>query len=143
MSLTSTFIFEGHNGRLLKLFNGTQHVPLQITQNLSRLKELKILCKVYISEDSLAHEYILSALRGYSLCKNLSQVNGCKFFGHGQLKELPLSHSIVLQNSRIHTEQSQATYFQRFGTLYSTYQYDSKYSRCNSLVVIGQQVAKI
>ncbi len=46
LSLTSTFVFEGHNGRLLKLFNGTQHVPLQITQNLARLKELKILSKV-------------------------------------------------------------------------------------------------
>ncbi len=146
LSLTSTFVFEGHNGRLLKLFNGTQHVPLQITQNLARLKELKILSKVYIAEDSMAHDYISTALRGYSLCKNMSQVNSCSFFGHGHVKELPLSHQILLQNSQIHTEQNQATYFQRFvcdGTLYTTDKYDSKYSRCNSLVTIAQAIAKI
>ncbi len=146
LSLTSTFVFEGHNGRLLKLFNGTQHVPLQITQNLARLKELKILSRVYIAEDSLAHEYVSSTLRGYSLCKNVARVSSCNFFGHGQVKELPMSQHILLQDSGIHTEQNQATYFQRFvcdGTLYSTDQYDSKYSRCNSLVTIGQQVAKI
>lgn len=114
LSLMSTFVFEGHNDRLLKLFNGSQHVPLQITQNLARLKELKILSRVYIAEDSLAHEYVSSLLRGYSLCKNMSQASSCNFFGHGQVKALPLSHLILLQNSGIHTGQKQATYFQKF-----------------------------
>ncbi len=112
----------------------------------SKTKGAKILSRVYIAEDSLAHEYVSSTLRGYSLCKNVARVSSCNFFGHGQVKELPMSQHILLQDSGIHTEQNQATYFQRFvcdGTLYSTDQYDSKYSRCNSLVTIGQQVAKI
>lgn len=38
-------------------FKGTHHVTLQIAQNLTRLKELQVLLKVYISEDSLAHMF--------------------------------------------------------------------------------------
>ncbi|KAL7834160.1 hypothetical protein AOLI_G00291200 [Acnodon oligacanthus] len=53
------FVLEGHSGR--------QHVPLLISQAVTRLKELKRLSRVCTPECSMADELVYSVLRGHSI----------------------------------------------------------------------------
>lgn len=146
LSLTSAFNFESNGGQLLKLFNGTQHLAVQVTENLTRLKELNKWSRIYVDKNSITSNFIDQALRGYPLCKKVELVEHCSLFGSSVTQELPISHQIAAEQIGIELLSTKGTYFRRLtfnGTLYTTHEYSLKYSRCNSLITVGDKVLNI
>ncbi len=74
--VTSTFTYESHNGTLLKLFHGTQGVPIQIIDNFNVWKHIPMLVSNHMQNSS--HRVKLfsdSLLDGYVTTKHAHHVN--------------------------------------------------------------------
>lgn len=71
MWATSAFVFESHNHVLLKLFNGTQYVPQQITQKFLLKNKVGLLMRSCVNEKTT-----------YTVKDTISRLTDVARFGH-------------------------------------------------------------
>ena len=137
---TSTFVFEGYNRTIGKLFHGTQKVPLQISEMFLLSKEMAMLasecidvnthlgvCKLY---KSLSGGY---AVLGHELILN----EGLKVLGKGCAVTLLPSKVIAVQDLvRVRINRSAVSYsrFVYNHQLFSGVDYIRSVRHCNSYI---------
>ncbi|XP_072145531.1 uncharacterized protein [Dermacentor andersoni] len=97
----SAYAFEGMNGQLVQLVNGTRYAGWQVVEKFYFLSHLPIIWdKCSHFEDAQSkHRLMKYFLRGYNLRKNSESTGGVVFFGKGETGNRGISYKKVLIGS--------------------------------------------
>ena len=98
---TSTFVFEGYNCALGKLFKGTQKVPLQITKTFLLMKDVWNLANECLDENDNPHIFPLynRMTKGHFYSRLDVQLTfSLRGLGKQQYSSLPPSKIVAIQN---------------------------------------------
>lgn len=110
----SAYSFEGCNGFLLKLYNGTQSVPLQIVKSFLLLKQVECIGKiVMINAHPRVKQLFDTVLDGYSTTKHARRVNGTVLFGHGCFRALDLYERDAIEQHLGYPVKDQAMFYHK------------------------------
>lgn len=139
---TSTFMFEGYNRTLGKLFQGTQKVPLQISQTFLMAKNMTVLAGRCIDENSHSGVSRLygSFSRGHvDSRQGVAMSDGLKVVGKGSSVHLLPSKVVLIQNLIQAKVDLVAVSYARFvynHQLFCSVNYIRSVRHCNSYVKI-------
>lgn len=96
----SAYGFEDSNGRLGKLFNGTQSVDLQVASKFIKIQNLKAkgIHLITDSENEVINNLVQILLGDIPKLKRHVTMNNCSFFGSGKKSLILNDEMLVLQN---------------------------------------------
>ena len=101
----SLYIFEGMNGRLLEMFNGTQRIDIQITNRFQQIQVLEALTTYladsHYEEGCEMEEFLRIEQQMLSSCvptKKITRVNNVTLIGNGKEHSLSLYESTLSAN---------------------------------------------
>lgn len=135
---TSTFSFESFNGTLLKYFNGTTHVPVQIMKRYLRGRSLEKKGATVMQNADENVKDLFSELQG-SKCSSAKSVQisaNVRVFGKPVQKDVSVLHMLEIEEL-LGVRVRQASYYNRFivnGILYHSDTNNRLQKRNNSIV---------
>ncbi|KAA0721591.1 hypothetical protein E1301_Tti023124 [Triplophysa tibetana] len=134
----SAYSFEGCNGFLLKLYNGTQSVPLQIVTSFLLLKEVESMGKVLMQNAHPRVQQLFdTVVDGFNATKHVRRVNGTVFFGHGCSRALDLYEKDAVEQFLENPVKDQAIFYHKAvynSQIFLSINYRRKLKRDNTLV---------
>lgn len=135
---TSTFSFESFNGTLLKYFNGTTHVPVQIMKRYLRGKSLEKKGANIMQNANESVKELFSDLQGSKRLsdKSVQISTNVRVFGKTVQKDISVLHMLEIEKL-LGVRVKQASYYTRFivnGILYHSDTKSRLQKRKNSVV---------
>ena len=143
----SAFTYESLNGQLLKLFYGTQSVPLQMCKYFCALQDLRKKSPYVFQGESCPAEKLFNKAIGKDYLSNLSE----RFIGGIGLgipveRELTVEETIAVRESYAIELKGKHRTFQRVvinSSVYSTAEYCKSFDRDNSYIHFGNSFGVI